>query len=289
MLKAGVSDQPGPSASRRVFVATPAVTASVLRALPRQRRGDSLRSGSGDAGSCVASANSRVQLRALSSIGLMAPFQTFTTRLVRSSFSVPPEPSTWNSRCLRSRASVSSPDSGSRFKTNKPDGEEITRAYSIASPPGEDESLRALPQPGAGWLHVEFPVRHERGRRDHLPGALRRTSSCGRPCAIQFSSPPAPASRLFARCCIGCLAESGRHQDKEFWLVFGNRTESDIYYHEEFLTISPPLIPTFTTCQPSAVALRDWQGLRGYVQEHVPGIVGQVALTCTLTSAVWTR
>src|SRR6266700_4520509 len=27
------------------------------------------------------------------------------------------------------------------FKTNKPDGEEITRAYSIASPPGEDNRL----------------------------------------------------------------------------------------------------------------------------------------------------
>src|ERR1700687_4945047 len=67
----------------------------------------------------------------------MALFQTFATRLVRSvslspqtkhlEFDVPPVPrfgfvaGQWLS-----------------FKTNKPDGEEITRAYSIASPPGED-------------------------------------------------------------------------------------------------------------------------------------------------------
>ena len=70
----------------------------------------------------------------------MAPFQTFATRLVRSvslsaqtkhlEFEVPARPrfgfvaGQWLS-----------------FKTNKPDGEEITRAYSIASPPGEDNRL----------------------------------------------------------------------------------------------------------------------------------------------------
>src|SRR5206468_3786157 len=56
------------------------------------------------------------------------------------------------------------------------------------------------------------------------------------------------------------------------WLVFGNRTEKDIYYHEEFLQLAGKhanfdYLPTLSR------GAADWKGLRGYVQEHVPSIV----------------
>ena len=34
------------------------------------------------------------------------------------------------------------------------------------------------------------------------------------------------------------LADETRHQGKELSLVFGNRTEKDIYYHDEFLDLA---------------------------------------------------
>ncbi len=62
-----------------------------------------------------------------------------------------------------------------------------------------------------------------------------------------------------------------RHQGKQFWLVFGNRTEKDIYYHDEFLHLAQEhanfhYLPTLSR------GGSEWQGLRGYVQEHVPAI-----------------
>jgi NAD(P)H-flavin reductase len=70
------------------------------------------------------------------------------------------------------------------------------------------------------------------------------------------------------------LADPARHQNKQLWLVFGNRTEKDIYYHEEFLQFARDhtsfrYLPTLSRGVP------EWQGLRGYVQDHVPGIVGE--------------
>jgi NAD(P)H-flavin reductase len=68
------------------------------------------------------------------------------------------------------------------------------------------------------------------------------------------------------------LADRERHQDKKFWLLFGSRTEKDIYYHEEFLRIAAEhknfdYLPTLSR------GSANWQGLRGYVQDNVSGIV----------------
>src|SRR5260370_29545441 len=67
------------------------------------------------------------------------------------------------------------------------------------------------------------------------------------------------------------LADPARHQGKQVWLVFGNRTEKDIYYHEEFVRLARGhenfnYLPTLSR------GSAEWQGLRGYVQEHLPQI-----------------
>ncbi len=67
------------------------------------------------------------------------------------------------------------------------------------------------------------------------------------------------------------LSDETRHQGKQLYLIFGNRTEKDIYYHDEFVCLAAEhpnfhYQPTLSRGSPS------WQGLRGYVQEHVPAI-----------------
>jgi ferredoxin-NADP reductase len=69
------------------------------------------------------------------------------------------------------------------------------------------------------------------------------------------------------------LAESDRHRGHRFWLLFGARREQDIYYREEFENLAADhdnfhFLPTLSR------AATEWKGLRGYVQEHLPEIVG---------------
>ena len=69
------------------------------------------------------------------------------------------------------------------------------------------------------------------------------------------------------------LAESDRHQERQFWLLFGARHEQDIYYREEFERLAAEhanfrFLPTLSR------AGSEWKGLRGYVQQHLGEIVG---------------
>ena len=67
------------------------------------------------------------------------------------------------------------------------------------------------------------------------------------------------------------LTDQLRHQGKQFWLVLGSRYERDIYYHDEFLRLASER-PNFHYLPTLSRGSVEWQGLRGYVQEHVPGI-----------------
>jgi ferredoxin-NADP reductase len=68
------------------------------------------------------------------------------------------------------------------------------------------------------------------------------------------------------------LADESRHQGKQLWLLFGNRCEADIYYHEEFIDLAARH-PNFHYLPTLSRSSADWRGLRGYVQQHVPEIV----------------
>jgi ferredoxin-NADP reductase len=200
----------------------------------------------------------------------MAPFQTLAVRLVRSvslsaqtkhlEFEVPAVPrfgfvgGQWLS-----------------FKTGKHDGEEITRAYSIASPPGEDSRFAlCLNRVQDGFMSnflcdmkVGDEIRCQGPFGDFiLRPPLRDTVF------IATGTGIAP----FRSMLYWLLADPVRHQDKQLWLLFGNRTEKDIYYHEEFLDLATRH-PNFHYLPTLSRGASDWQGLRGYVQEHVSGIV----------------
>jgi ferredoxin-NADP reductase len=158
------------------------------------------------------------------------------------------------------------------IKHNMPDGEEITRAYSIASPPNENG-------------HFAFCLnRVQDGYMSNYLCDMREGEDirCQGPFGSFILRPPL-RNTLFIATGTGIapyrsmlhwlLADETRHQDKQFWLLFGNRTEADIYYHSEFLELAKQH-PNFHYLPTLSRGDDRWQGLRGYVQDHVPGVVG---------------
>jgi ferredoxin-NADP reductase len=152
----------------------------------------------------------------------------------------------------------------------KPDGEEITRAYSIASPPDGNRFAFCLNRVQDGFMSNYLC--------DLEPGA--KISGQG-PFGNFILRPPL-RDTLFIATGTGIapfrsmlhwlLADESRHQNKKIWLLFGSRTEKDAYYHAEFLRLAAEhknfdYLPTLSRGN------ADWQGLRGYVQEHVSSIV----------------
>jgi ferredoxin-NADP reductase len=152
----------------------------------------------------------------------------------------------------------------------KLDGEEITRAYSIASPPDGNRFAFCLNRVQDGFMSNYLC--------DLAPGAM----ISGQGPFGNFILRPPLRDTIFIATGTGIapyrsmlhwlLADPARHQGKHFWLLFGSRTEKEIYYHDEFLRLATEhknfdYLPTLSRGD------NDWKGLRGYVQEHVPGIV----------------
>ncbi len=197
------------------------------------------------------------------------PFQTYTARLTRSvSLSELTKHLEFEMQSVPRFGFV--PGQWLSLKHTKPDREEITRAYSIASPPAENGRL-------ALCLN-----RVQDGFMSNFLCDMREADqvSCQGPFGDFILRPPM-RDTIFIATGTGIapfrsmlhwiLAEPARHQGKHLWLVFGNRTEKDIYYHEEFLGLAREhenfhYLPTLSRGAP------EWQGLRGYVQEHVPAL-----------------
>ena len=157
-------------------------------------------------------------------------------------------------------------------KAYTPDGEDMTRAYSVASPPSANG-------------HVAFCLnRVQDGFMSNYLCSLNAGA------AIAFQGPfgnfilhPPLRDTVFIATGTGIapfrsmlhwlLAERDRHQGQQFWLLFGARCERDIYYREEFERLAAKhanfhFLPTLSRGE------AQWKGLRGYVQEHLTEIVG---------------
>src|SRR5438094_1019167 len=157
------------------------------------------------------------------------------------------------------------------LKHNKPDGEEITRAYSIASPPSEQNRFALCLNRVQDGFMSNFLCDMKEGDE------LRAQGPFG-----DFILRPPMLDTLFIATGTGIapfrsmlhwlVADPSRHEDRQLWLLFGSRTEPDIYYHQEFLRLVEAhenfhYLPTLSR------GAGDWQGLRGYVQQQVPGIL----------------
>jgi len=146
-------------------------------------------------------------------------------------------------------------------------GQEITRAYSIASPPEE----------GNGFALCLNRVPH--GFMSNFLCDLREGEelSCQGPFGDFILRPPV-RDTIFIATGTGIapfrsmlrwvFGKDARHQGKQFWLVFGNRFEADVYYHREFVRLASEhanfhYLPTLSR------GGTEWTGRRGYVQDHV--------------------
>ncbi len=157
-------------------------------------------------------------------------------------------------------------------KHTLPDGEELTRAYSAASPPSENGHFAfCLNRVQDGYMS-NFLCDMKEGDEIRCQGPFG-----------SFTLRPPLRDTVFIATGTGIaplrsmlqwlLVEESRHQGKQFWLLYGNRTEKDIYYHREFLGLAKRhrnfhYLPTLSRGDDG------WRGLRGYVQDHVPGVVG---------------
>ena len=207
-----------------------------------------------------------------SSISVVAQFQTFTCRLIRSiqlseltkhlEFEVQDVPrfgfvaGQWLS-----------------VKHQLPDGEELVRAYSIGSPPSENGHFAFCLNRVQDGFMSNFLCDMKEGEQ----------ISCQGPFGNFILRPPMRDTIFIATgtgiaplrsMLLWLFADAQRNQERELWLLFGNRTEKDIYYHDEFLNLGAEH-PNFHYLPTLSRGTPEWTGLRGYVQDHVPAIVGQ--------------
>jgi ferredoxin-NADP reductase len=197
----------------------------------------------------------------------MAPFQTHAARLLRatslSEFTKHLEFEMQDTPCFGFV-----PGQWLSLKHTKPDGEEITRAYSIASPPSENSHFALCLNRVQDGFMSNFLCDMKDG--DEISGQGPFGDFILRPpmrdtIFIATGTGIAP----FRSMIHWLLADPARHEGKQLWLVFGNRTEKDIYYHQEFLQLSRAH-KNFNYMPTLSRADQNWQGLQGYVQEHVP-------------------
>ena len=199
----------------------------------------------------------------------MSPFQTFATQLVRSvSLSVQTKHLDFEVSAVPRFGFVAG--QWLSFKTNKPDGEEIIRAYSIASPPSDGARIALCLNRVQDGFMSNFLCDMKEGDEIGCQGPFG-----------DFILRPPMRDTIFIATGTGIapfrsmlhwmLGDEARHQGKQLYLIFGNRAEKDIYYHDEFLRLAQGhanfhYLPTLSRGSP------DWQGMRGYVQEHVAAI-----------------
>jgi ferredoxin-NADP reductase len=167
-------------------------------------------------------------------------------------------------------------------KANTPDGEEITRAYSIASPPSENGHFAfCLNRVQEGFMS-NYLCSLDEGAKIAFQGPFG--DFILRPpfhdtVFIATGTGIAPFRSmlhwLLARNDLAQrdLTKTDRQQGRQFWLLFGARHEQDIYYREEFERLAAEhanfhFLPTLSR------GAEEWKGLRGYVQEHLAEIAG---------------
>lgn len=157
-------------------------------------------------------------------------------------------------------------------KASTPEGEEMTRAYSIASPPSENGHFAfCLNRVQDGFMS------------NHLCGLAEGSEIMVQGPFGDFTLRPPLRDTVFIATGTGIapfrsmlqwlLADPDRHQGRDFWLLFGSRTQRDLCYREEFEHLAAVhsnfhFVPTLSRAED------DWNGLRGYVQQHLGEIVG---------------
>jgi ferredoxin-NADP reductase len=204
----------------------------------------------------------------------MAQFKTFTARVLRS---VPLSEFTKHLDLQVNGVDHFGfvPGQWLSVQTNTPNGEEMTRAYSIASPPSENGHVAFCLNRVEDGFMSNYLFNLDEGAEIHFQGPFGN-----------FTLHPPMRDTVFIATGTGVapfrsmlhwlLADEERHKGCDIWLIFGARREQDLYYREEFEALALKhanfhFLPTLSRPEP------DWKGLQGYVQEHVLDIIGSRA------------
>ncbi len=162
-----------------------------------------------------------------------------------------------------------------------PEGEEITRAYSMASAPSDGRVAFCLNRVQDGFMS-NYLCDLAEGAKISFQGPfgdftlrppLRDTLFIATGTGIAPFR--AMLQALFGAAPLDPIGRAGTPvAPHHFWLLFGSRSEKDIYYRSEFEDMAAThsnfhFLPTLSR------GGAEWKGLRGYVQEHVREIVGE--------------
>lgn len=214
----------------------------------------------------------------------MAQFRTLTARLIRSiPFSELTKHLQFEVQGVARFGFV--PGQWLSVRAITPEGEEITRAYSIASAPSAGKEFAfCLNRVQDGFMSNHLCDLKEGAEISFqgpfgdfiLRSPLRATLF------IATGTGIAPFRSMLQE----LFNQRGQHQtsgtvtgppfvapSQHFWLLFGARSEQDIYYRRDFECLAAEhanfhFVPTLSRGGP------EWHGLRGYVQDHVREIVG---------------
>ncbi len=152
----------------------------------------------------------------------------------------------------------------------KPDGKEITRAYSVASPPRGDNTFDlCLNRVQDGFMSNYLCGLQEGAEvRWHGPyGGFTLRRPLRDAMFIATGTGIAPIRGMLQ----WLFAEPERNRDREFWLFYGTRFRDSIYYADEFTRLEQQN-PNFHYIVTLSRGGGDWPGLTGYVQDHVQHI-----------------
>lgn len=156
-------------------------------------------------------------------------------------------------------------------------GEELGRAYSIASPPRADKRFdiavtRVEGGPGSNFLHTVEPGAVM--RMTHAQGFFTLDLPL-RP--VLFVGTGTGVSPL--RSMLLAAAAERDADTPPFALLFGVRTEQDLLYRADFDRLAGEW-PAFRFVPSLSRADDAWPGRRGYVQTHLKELVGELGGDC---------
>ncbi|MCU1286813.1 MAG: oxidoreductase family protein [Acidobacteriales bacterium] len=151
---------------------------------------------------------------------------------------------------------------------------QMTRAYSLASGPRGNNQFELCLNRVEGGFFSNYLCDMEHGNTVHFHGphghfVLRNPLRDSLMIATGTGIAP---MRGFVEWLFPLDGAPDRSEAREIWLVFGTRHESEIYYREYFEEVARKY-PNFHYLITLSRGEQPWQGLRGYVQEHVKKIL----------------
>jgi ferredoxin-NADP reductase len=155
-------------------------------------------------------------------------------------------------------------------------GKIITRAYSVASAPRQDNSFDlCLNRVDEGFMsNYLCDLMVGQTARFHGPHGLFLIKPEAADLALVATGTGVAPFRSMVHYLFG-RDEGGQqhHKGRHIWLFYGTRYPTDVYYQEEFEQIAAKH-PNFHYIATLSRAPESWRGERGYVQEHIRRLVG---------------